>query len=103
MCVKLLQLCLALCDPMACSLPGCSVHGDSPGKNTGVGGHALFQGNRPNPGIEPAPFASPALAGGFFTTRATWVTLAKVTQISSVKQITFQLSVHRRTLGSTMT
>ena len=38
------QLCLTLCDPMACSLPGFSVHGDSPGKNIGVGCHALFQG-----------------------------------------------------------
>ena len=28
------QLCLTLCDPMACSPPGSSVHGDSPGKNT---------------------------------------------------------------------
>ena len=27
-----------------CSLPDSSVHGDSPGKNTGVGGHALLQG-----------------------------------------------------------
>ena len=26
---------------------------DSPGKNTGVSCHALFQGNLPNPGIEP--------------------------------------------------
>ena len=26
-----------------CSLPGSSVHGDSPGKNTGVGCHALLQ------------------------------------------------------------
>ena len=29
-----------LSDPMDCSLPGSSVHGDSPGKNTGVGCHA---------------------------------------------------------------
>ena len=28
---------------MDCSLPGFSVHGDSPGKNTGVGSHALLQ------------------------------------------------------------
>ena len=28
---------------MACSLPGSSVHGDSPDKNTGVGCHALLQ------------------------------------------------------------
>ena len=27
MCVKLLQLCLTLCDPMDCSPPGSSVHG----------------------------------------------------------------------------
>ena len=38
--------------------------GDSPGKNTGVGGHALLQGYLPNPGIEPR---SPALqADSFF-------------------------------------
>ena len=34
---KSLQLCPTLCNPMDCSLPGPSVHGDSPGKNTGVG------------------------------------------------------------------
>ena len=45
---------------------------DSPGKNTGVGCHALLQGNLPNPGIEPMFLTFPALAGGFFTTRATW-------------------------------
>ena len=35
---------LQSCDPMDCSLPGSSVHGDFPGKNTGVGCHALLQG-----------------------------------------------------------
>ena len=38
------QLCLTLCNPMNCSLPDSSVHGDSPGKNTGVGCHFLLQG-----------------------------------------------------------
>ena len=38
------QLCLILCDPVDCSPPGSSVHGDSPGKNTGVGCHFLLQG-----------------------------------------------------------
>ena len=33
-----------LSDAMDCSPPGSSVHGDSPGKNTGVGCHALLQG-----------------------------------------------------------
>ena len=36
------QSCLTLCDPMDCSPPGSSVHEDSPGKNTGVGYHALL-------------------------------------------------------------
>ena len=36
--------CRTLCNPMDCSQPGSSVHGDSPGKNTGVGCHAFFQG-----------------------------------------------------------
>ena len=33
---------VSLCDPMDCSSPGSSVHGDSPDKNTGVGCHALL-------------------------------------------------------------
>ena len=40
---KLLQLCLTLCNPTDCSLLGSSVW-DPPGKNTGVGCHALLQG-----------------------------------------------------------
>ena len=36
--------CPSLCNPMDCSPPGSSVHGDSPGKNTGVGCYALLQG-----------------------------------------------------------
>ena len=38
-------LCPILWDPMACSPPGSSVHGDSPGKNTGVGCHFLLCGS----------------------------------------------------------
>ena len=53
------QLCPTLCDPMDCSPSGSSVHGDSPGKNTGVGCHVLSPGELPDPGIEPT---SPALA-----------------------------------------
>ena len=47
------QLCLTLCDPMECSPPGSSVHGDSPGKNTGVGCPALLQGIFPIQGLNP--------------------------------------------------
>ena len=45
--------CLTLCDRMNCSLPGPSVRGDSPGKNTGVGCHALLQGIFPTQGSNP--------------------------------------------------
>ena len=41
--VKLLQSYLTLCDPVECSPLGSSVHGDSPGKNPGVGCPALLQ------------------------------------------------------------
>ena len=39
-----------LCDPMDCSLPGSSVHGSSPGENSGVGCHSLLQGIFPTQG-----------------------------------------------------
>ena len=50
------QSCLILGNPM--DYTGSSVHGDSPGKNTGVGCHSLLQGNLPNPENE---LRSPAL------------------------------------------
>ena len=49
------------------SLPGPSVHGDFPGKNSEVGCHALLQGIFPIQGSNPY-LMSPALVGGFFTT-----------------------------------
>ena len=51
---------------MGYSLPGSSVHGDSPGKNTGVGCLALLQGIfliRDGTHI----FCGSCIAGGFFT------------------------------------
>ena len=44
------QLCLTLCDHMDCSPSDSSVHRDAPGKNTGVGHHALLQGIFPTQG-----------------------------------------------------
>ena len=44
MCAKSLQSCSTLCDSVDCSLLGFSVHGDSPGKNTGVDCHDFLQG-----------------------------------------------------------
>ena len=39
-----IKSCQTLCYPMDCSLPGFSVHGIFPGKNTAVGCHFLLQG-----------------------------------------------------------
>ena len=47
------QSCLTLCDLMDCSLPGSSIHGDTPRKTTGVGCHALLQGIFPTQGLKP--------------------------------------------------
>ena len=57
------QSCQIFCDPMDCDLPGSSVHGDSPDKNTGVGCHALLQGIFPTQGSN----LRLLIAGGFFT------------------------------------
>ena len=65
------SLCPTLCDPLDCSLQGSAVHG-------------IFQarildglpfptpGDLPDPGMELAFLAPPALAGRFFTTSTTW-------------------------------
>ena len=44
------QLCPTLCYPMDGSLPGSSVHGNSSGRNSGVGCHPLLQGIFPTQG-----------------------------------------------------
>ena len=65
------QLCLTLCDSMDCSLLGSSVHGNFQAR--------ILEwvampppGDLPDPAIKPLSLMSLALAGGFFTTSATW-------------------------------
>ena len=55
MCVyaKSLQSGPILWDAMDCGLPGASVHGDSPGQNTGMGCHCLLQAIFPTQGSNP--------------------------------------------------
>ena len=48
-----LSLLAVPCNPMDCSPPISSVHGDYPGKNTGAGCHALLQGIFPTQGLNP--------------------------------------------------
>ena len=51
--VKSLQSYLTVCNFMDCSPPVSSVHGNSPGKNTGVSCHAFLQGIFPTQGLNP--------------------------------------------------
>ena len=51
--VNLLQSYLTVYNPVDCRPPGSSVHGDSPGKNSGVGCPALLQGIFPTQGLNP--------------------------------------------------
>ena len=60
-CVLVAQSCPTLCNPEGCCLPGSSVHGDSPGKNTGVDCHLLLQGILPARGLNPHSPPAPAL------------------------------------------
>ena len=87
MCAKSLQLCTTLWDPrlqpakLFCPW-------DSPGKNTGVGCHALLQQIFATKGWNPW-LRSPALAGRFSTTSATLEALLQIHQL--VKSITLWL------------
>ena len=51
LCAQLLWSCPTSCDLMDHSPPDSSVHADSPGKNAGVGCHALLQGIFPTQGL----------------------------------------------------
>ena len=64
------QSCLTLCDPMDCSLPGPSVHGVLQARISDWVAKLPASGDLPDSGTAPASPASPALAGGFFTTSA---------------------------------
>ena len=70
-CAKLLQSCPTLRNPMDHSPPGFSVHGILQAKMLEWVAMPSSRGSS-NPGIESMSLMYPALAGGFFTTSATW-------------------------------
>ena len=74
-CAKLLQSCLTLCNPMDSSPLGFSVHGNSPGKNIGVGCHALLQVFFPTQESNSSLLCLPHCQVGFLTTSTTWEAL----------------------------
>ena len=68
-CCLVTKSCPTLCNPMDYSPPGSFCPWDFLGKNTAVGCFFFFlQGIFPTQGLKPA---SPAVAGGFFTTEPT--------------------------------
>ena len=69
---KSLQLCLTLCDPMGCSLPGSPVHGILQARILKWVAMPSSKGNFLTQG-QPWASSCPALAGTFFTTSATQV------------------------------
>ena len=68
---KSLHLCPTLCDSMDHNLLGSSVHEILQARILEWVAFPL-PGDLPDPGIEPVSLLSPTLAGGFFTTSATW-------------------------------
>ena len=94
-CVKLLQLCPTLCDPMDHSPPGSSVHGI-------LQARILLScpppGDLYNPAIEPTSLTSPVLAGSFFTTSATWE--APITQSQLIISLAISVCSHAKSLQS---
>ena len=64
-------MCLTPCDPTDCSPPDSSLSGILQAR-TLEWVTISFSRDLPDPGIKPASLSSPALAGGFFTTGATW-------------------------------
>ena len=68
---RVTQLCPSLCDPMEYSPQAPLSLGFSKQEHWS-GLPCPPPGNLPNPEMEPASLASPALAGGLFTTGATW-------------------------------
>ena len=72
---KLLQLCTTLCDLMDHSLVSSIVHGILQARILEWVAMPSFK-DLPDPGIEPEPLMSHALAGRFLDTSAAWEALA---------------------------
>ena len=64
--------CLTLCDPMSCSPPRLLCPWGFSKQEYWKGLSRPPSGDLPNSGIQLVSLLSPALAGGFFTTSATW-------------------------------
>ena len=77
-CAKSLYLCLTLCNPMNCSPTRLLCLWDSPGKNTGLGCHALLQGISPIQGSNLHLFCLLHWQVGSLPLAATWEVLSSI-------------------------
>ena len=96
---KLLQSCPTLCDLMDCSLPGSSVHGIIQARM--LEWVAMLSSRRSSrPRDWTCVSYLPALAGRFFTTSATWETVANQSQLkqSSLKNPRLEREVDSKIL-----
>ena len=92
-CAKSLQLFPALCDSMDCSPPGSFVLEILQARILEWFAY-LPPGNLPDPGNESVALVSPALPGGFFTTRATWEALPMYSPHTNRTEAYFPLVAH---------
>ena len=83
---KSLQSCPSLCDPVDCSPPGSSVHGTLQATILEWVVMPCSRGSS-QPRIEPTSLVSPVLAGGVFTTSATWEALHYASEFNSLHSI----------------
>ena len=67
-----------LCDPMDCSPPGSSLHGDSPGKNTGVGAISFSRGPSPWLTLRHLKICMLGFSVSYAQPRPTWETLTNL-------------------------
>ena len=85
------QSCLTLCDPIDCSPPGLSVHGDSPVKNTGVG-YTMPSSRRSS---QPMYWTQVScIAGGYFTLELKWSPFILYPLVNIFLQVYQQLNWH---------
>ena len=101
------QLCPTICNPMDCDLPGSSIHGISPGKNTGVSCHFVLQGIFPTQGLNLCllcllHWQTDSLPGChlgvLFNKQLFWVPIFLYTSLGSVKCL-FSYSSHIRNIN----
>ena len=78
---QLAGMCPTLCSPMDCSPPGSSVHGILQARLLEWVAIPFSRGILRTQGSDLCILTSPALAGGFFTTSATW----EVQEVRSLK------------------